>query len=122
MTLSIQSGAGQYGGAERPSFDEMKAKFSQMKEKIRGSNPDMAKKLDEFETKISEKTKGGMSEEDAMKAVGEELGLPDPSQMKGKFGQFGQGFGGDEQSFSSYNFRGQGVKDDSIKQLLDMLG
>ncbi len=118
------------------SMEQMKEKFAAMKEQVKSKNPEMAKKMEEFDSKVKSLTDGGLSQKDAAKQVAGEMGLPDPEMMMKKM-QSGQGpggfgmpkFGDDDSSRSpysartlNYSFDGQANKNAALQGFLDMLG
>jgi len=118
------------------SVDQMKEKFASMKEQMKSRNPEMAKKMEAFESKVKSLTDGGVSAKDAAKQVAGEMGLPDFESVMKKMqsGQTKGGFGmpksSDDDSSKSYqaprtlnySFNGQAQQSAALQGLLDMLG
>lgn len=111
--MNIGSNFGAVGGGKF-NPQEMRANFGKMKEAMRAQNPEMAKKMDQFESQLDAlKEKGSFSLSD-IKNAAKQAGLPEPGGEG--FPAFGEGMpdlgamGGAQPNFMSLL---KGLEEDS---------
>lgn len=137
--MTISGNFGQ-GGPQGINFGQMQQKFVQMKEQMASKNPEMAQKMEAFDSKLKGLVDSGMNMKDAVSQTASEMGLPDPTQtgMGGFPGMdtsmsmgMGIGMGGSnddktqgaqQRTLNLYGYNRQSVQNSAIQGLLDLLG